>query len=91
MRAELTPSVLSQSAGNESEKELSCGVGEQLLGDSCFWVSTDSGYNWYAANDLCKTSDMSLASIHSQEEQDLIYGAWACMLFYWLRVDIRKR
>ena len=90
MRAELTASVLYQAAGDVSE-ELSCGLGERLLGDSCFWVSSDRGYNWYAANDLCKSFDMTLAFIQTQEEDDLIFGECACMLFYWLKVDICNR
>jgi len=74
-RAGLTPSVVSQAAGNVSEKALSCGAGERLLGDSCFYVSSGK-YNWYAANDMCKSRGMSLASVHTQGEDDLIIG-WA--------------
>jgi len=70
---ELSPSVLCQAAGNVSERELSCGEGERLFGESCFWVSYDI-YNWHEANDLCNAKAMTLASIHSQEENDFLFG-----------------
>jgi len=73
---ELHP-VLCKAAAVVSEEEPRCGEGEHLFGGAtCFWVDASSSqlYTWSEAEDECRARGMRLASIHSQEEQDFIWG-----------------
>jgi len=83
LMAGVSPSDLSQATGSVSEKELSCGEGERLLGDSCFWLQDFGRLPWHAANELCKSKNMTMASLHSQEENDLFWD-WTDDYPLWL-------
>ena len=71
----------------EVEKVPKCGEGEHLFQSfgkaTCFWVSSSSqykksdatgGYTWTQAQAECKARGMQLASLHSQQEQDFLWG-----------------
>jgi len=65
-------SVLCKADAIIGEKEPSCGEGETVFENSCFWVDYNYFYNISAAQDECQARGLQLASIHSQQEQDLI-------------------
>jgi len=53
----------------------SCPDGAHLLQDSaCFWLDSSETYTWTAAQSACAERGMQLASVHSQAEQDFIWG-----------------
>ena len=66
-------------AGQTSEP--SCGKNEHLFGESCFWVRTDYYTTWSEAQIVCRARGMELASLHSQEENDFLWGVWCWKLF----------
>jgi len=73
---ELHP-VLCKAAGivKEEPSEPSCGAGEHLFsGATCFWVDSSVLYAWSEAEHLCRARGMELASLHSQEEHDFLWG-----------------
>jgi len=39
---------------------------------SCFWFDVDSSYTWNQARRKCRSLNMMLASVHSQQENDFI-------------------
>jgi len=67
-----TTGVLCDAAATEGEKALECGAGELLFEDSCWWDDCHGHYTWARAEDECKARNMSLASIHSEEEQAFV-------------------
>merc|ERR1719259_349809 len=69
----VTAGVLCDEAATIGERELSCGEDEFKFGDTCFWI--DKGdFTWDEAVEACKGRRMSLASIHSELEQDFIFA-----------------
>jgi len=69
-----TAGVLCEEAATEGEKALQCGSDEFLFGNSCWWTEGGYPYTWAEAEDVCKARHMSLASIHSEEEQTFVFG-----------------
>jgi len=86
---EISPNGLCTAADIVDEKEkASCGVGEHLYGNSCFWVSPDD-LPWSEAEDQCRARGMLLASLHSKEEHDFLSGLTES--FTWIGLsDIAK-
>jgi len=53
----------------------SCPDGGHLFGDAtCFWLDTSQHYTWETALSACAERGMHLASVHSQAEQEFIWG-----------------
>jgi len=69
-----TAGGLCDQAASEGENALPCGAGERLVGASCWWADTHQSYPWAWAEAECKARNSSLASIHSQQEQDFVTG-----------------
>jgi len=72
---ELHP-VLCKAPGVVSEQP-SCDNDQHLFnGTTCFWLSSRYGarHKWTEANEMCKRRGMELASLHSKEEQDFLWG-----------------
>jgi len=70
---ELHP-VLCKAAVVVIEEEPSCGEGEHLFGGAtCFWLDTNPNKS-IAAQHQCRARGMELTSLHSQEEQDFLWG-----------------
>jgi len=42
--------------------------------ETCFWVSPGTDYQPHQAVEICESRGMTLASIHSEEENDFVYG-----------------
>jgi len=52
-----------------------CGEGAHLFEESaCFYVENAQNYTWSEALTACTDRGMALASVHSQQEQDFIWG-----------------
>ena len=78
----LLPSALGKAAGDISEKEVGCGAGQHLFGESCFWVSSSNLYTWGQGEDECTLRGMQLASLSSQEEHDFLWGEICWNVFF---------
>jgi len=53
-------------------RQLGCGEGQTLFGGSCWWWSYGYSYTWAQAKDECRHRGLTVASIHSQQEQDFV-------------------
>jgi len=59
-------------AGVVCRRQPRCGEGQTLFAGSC-WFRRDSWtYTWSEAEDACRFYGLTLASIHSQQEQDFV-------------------
>jgi len=63
-----------------------CPEGAQLFQDACYYVNRYEMYSWKAAKCECEERGMQLASVHSQEEQDFVYGL-AKGHYLWLGIN----
>jgi len=66
--------VLCKTEAVVSEAQQSCGDGNHRYIDSCYWVDLEVNYNWTDAISACSARNMRVTSIHSQQENDFIYG-----------------
>ena len=58
----------------EVERELICGEGEAMFEDSCFWSEGGHPYTWAEAEEVCRGRGMQMASVHSPQEQNFVFG-----------------
>ena len=55
--------------------EPSCGEDQSLFEGLCYWSDPTLGpYQWREAKDECKRRGLQLACIHSEQEQEFVYG-----------------
>jgi len=67
--------VLCKAEAIVGKNESSCGEDETEFENSCYWVEIiNRNYNFTEALDECRGRGLELASIHSQQEQDLVTG-----------------
>jgi len=66
-----------------SEEEVSCGEGETMFEDSCFWSEGGHPYSWAEAEEVCRSRGMQMASVHSPKEQKIVFdltGNYNCWI-----------
>jgi len=66
--------VVLLAAGSWADKPI-CRADERQFGEEACFHLTAYSYSWATAQDKCRERGMELASIHSQKEQDFLFGA----------------
>jgi len=70
--SELHP-VLCKTPALIGEKTPTCDHDAHLFNSSCFWATGSQSYSWSDGEELCASRGMQLTSVHSQQEEDLVW------------------
>ena len=73
--------MLCKAVAGVAKEEPGCGEDQTLFEGSCWWEGGNFE-TWYMAEEMCKGRGMTLASIHSQQEQDFVSRKFNFTLSY---------